>query len=1616
MTFNSSYLYTPSSSEIMLPIESKRDILPIDQLKWEDFERLCLRLAQAHYGKSNCEVYGTKGQKQEGIDIFAHKSVKYASYQCKRYQTVTENDLEEAVNTFKKGEWFGKSDEFFFCTSCTLEKTQIQEKFLELKNKLIAHDIDFIKWDKIQISLMLKEYPQIVYDFFGREWVKAFNGEEFLNNISREMKLDAVQIAEYRKKLFNVYATIFQKYDPSIPAIKFGNHTINIQDRFIVPDFIEKRTTHQYHRIEDIEQSEYEGREFRDKDSQQIKPESLSFVDYESEVRLNLDDNLATSDRLMILGEPGSGKSTLLRYLVLDLLSEEPQLLNTAKQWGRLLPVWLPFAFITKKLYENENLNLAELLRLWLNSIGEETLFALMNDALNDERLLLIVDGVDEWTNSEVAKLAISKIEIQSSMKKTKIIYSSRPYGYRLQKDYFQELKIYTIAEFSINQQKQFISYWYKKWMEHQSRDEINFVRTETNQFLSELQQSKDLLKLASNPLLLSILISHRFENATLPKNKVRLLSSITEYLIKKHPIKRRTSANISDESEQDFDIADIYTVLAKNIHQKYHDGIILKDDACKVIQDYLQEEMGYEKPRAKKVSQDILNIAANNIGIIIEKSPDEIAFIHRQFQEFMTAKFLIDSDATVIKQMLREYAHDPQWNPVILFFFGLIPPRRKQDFIEYISILEEKSVELGYTKLLTYSLGLTLNNAPITITNRYLIELIEEFEYETHPSKKEALWNVLLSALYNPKINEDVFTYLFKYFPNRYKYTDKRLETLEYLSIDKLTSSIKQFIIKSIINGNRHQKLEASKQARQFITDPWVFDKIVKTLNVCYNPEIIGYLINTLISDKVEKTIKEDIIRKYEFSEHSEISLFVIKLKVHMCTHSSDDLDELIAKQKDITYTLYDEVEQTLISGWSNSEELYQYLMESLEKSVTNTTISHEHAWSILFKCFNQREKVVDRVVHQIENEEYPFLNIHRNDQWELIADNFRDNTRLIPVIENWLKRADKHDVIETAYACLIGRTEENKNYLLEQLTESSFSHWQLMALTSGWPDNKNVKDKLKIYFRSNNKRRDYSAGYISSIFADDKDEGIRILEDILFNRELRERNRALPALIELDREYFEKNVLDQFIENELPLLNKDWGNYYQALQTLINNFNDHTIIKRLAKHNFFKLPAVVLQNYPNMMQDFEIMLSTSMPVADRFRLNLIEVLSHRYFLNNLQVTDKLSLFMEEQNLEIRMASAFIYFENLKDISPDVVLENSNNLVFYSGESHEVQRQIAFGGYLKLGKLEEYFTLEDTITRYTGESKERKLASPKINLSDHQRNGHIIIHLLIEHFDYIFNVIDRDLSRISMFGKTDGYSQSQWGFIAKHSDKDSPSTPYIIDYINKEKDINNFDLIDFLIRTSSDTTDLKQILITNVDNKDEITAIKCGKLLGDIFSDDEEVYSLVNDIKSVHESPGRLMALCRGWPNDQFLKDIVNDLYENKTRFTADLAYTIKFKFGDIDNIINFLQNLFDNYNEALYMHKFFYPLLLQRFQNDEELRTTMKNLLLSTNSISEKVSSYALLEKSDGIDQEVVEWKQKELLSKEAYRFGYNITENKLTSLIEVLDENSYGLTLFN
>jgi hypothetical protein len=52
------------------PVESRPQVLPLHELSWEHFERLCLRYVRSCASVVMTQLYGIRGQKQDGIDLY----------------------------------------------------------------------------------------------------------------------------------------------------------------------------------------------------------------------------------------------------------------------------------------------------------------------------------------------------------------------------------------------------------------------------------------------------------------------------------------------------------------------------------------------------------------------------------------------------------------------------------------------------------------------------------------------------------------------------------------------------------------------------------------------------------------------------------------------------------------------------------------------------------------------------------------------------------------------------------------------------------------------------------------------------------------------------------------------------------------------------------------------------------------------------------------------------------------------------------------------------------------------------------------------------------------------------------------------------------------------------------------------------------------------------------------------------------------------------------------------------------------------------------------------------------------------------------------------------------
>ena len=244
------------------------------------------------------------------------------------------------------------------------------------------------------------------------------------------------------------------------------------------------------------------------------------------------------------------------------------------------------------------------------------------------------------------------------------------------------------------------------------------------------------------------------------------------------------------------------------------------------------------------------------------------------------------------------------------------------------------------------------------------------------------------------------------------------------------------------------------------------------------------------------------------------------------------------------------------------------------------------------------------------------------------------------------------------------------------------------------------------------------------------------------------------------------------------------------------------------------------------------------------------------------------------------------------------------------------------------------------------------------------------------------------------------------WGFFARNSVKSSQTYNHIMEFISNNSDtIKNSSLISFLNRTSPRSSILKDILlrfIKNSDSQRNHNVILAGRLLGSNFNNDAQVYKEVCMVKDAFDA-GRIMALCSGWQEEPVLKKIFNDIVEHQFPVDNYVGFNLKFLFRDVSNLTEFIKGITTNVGEFKRYHKFFYVPMIERIKRDTDFGLAIKELLLSSNSISEKISYYNLLTQVNMVDEDVSIWKNE--ITDFKNDFGYDIVSNKTVRLKHVL-----------
>ena len=360
--------------------------------------------------------------------------------------------------------------------------------------------------------------------------------------------------------------------------------------------------------------------------------------------------------RLMVIGEPGSGKSILLKYLgwsygldKLTALEDRPVvvLLELYRLSDPALNEAKLIAAITEAFSRNDFPNAQNFVRTGL----EKGLF------------LLLLDGLDE-VNSDVRSHVVGVIRdlLKGKWKKCRVVITCRTAVYEDEFSDVADRKL-EVVEFTDQQMRQFLRAW---------EPEMARARKSINQMMGALRERPQILKLARNPLLLT-LIAYLYTAPAfvLPRSRAEFYEKSTGILLEQREYKG------DDEYKHNrYEASEKRRVLQHLALYAQEQNSVLRPkqkDRRSIKAEDIRAQVKIVLPGLdipEKEARDVLEEIVERSGLFTKIDGGErYIFPHLTIQEYFSATALEDRET----QLVERFSADPvAWREVVKLWCSL--------------------------------------------------------------------------------------------------------------------------------------------------------------------------------------------------------------------------------------------------------------------------------------------------------------------------------------------------------------------------------------------------------------------------------------------------------------------------------------------------------------------------------------------------------------------------------------------------------------------------------------------------------------------------------------------------------------------------------------------------------------------------------------------------------------------------------------------------------------------------------------------------------------------------------------------------------------------------------
>ena len=1463
--------------------------LPFGELTWENFERLCYRIASLDTDVEECRRYGRLGQAQQGIDIYARRSDgRYDVWQCKRYSTVSSADLRRSVDRFLHRSWVEKAECLTLAVSTSLQDTTLQEAVEAQAARLSERGIRFQVLDREKLSGKLKELPSLVDDFFGRAWVESFCGREVVSILKNQRHvLGGEDIAKLRSELSRFYRSYFSTLERGLGRLSSDSRVFSnlpeLRTRFVVPDVIVRSAVSSVV-LPTVKSIGGDGRERSDRltssDRQSARESDTATV--EEVFRRPVGDWVSSGRRLALVGEAGSGKSAFLRFLTLDLLSEEPRLGRAAQAWGDYLPVLIPFSRWARMVSDTSGGVAAdEVIRSFLAefSVSEESI-SLVGRLFSDSRLLVLVDGVDEWPEEASARAVFDQIETVSTALDLATIITGRPYGFDKLGPLRHVWSAAELAPLDESQQRRLAMNWVIESQRQPDRvvDE-QAASLVVEVFFRDLNSSGQLSALGGSPLLLTGLIALRIRNVALPRDRIQVYDELIKLLLEIHPNERSGAAR--DHRRRFAVLVDgrlRQQTLACLAYETMDRGLEVGIDrrvAEAILTGFLQADDGaaLSADEARAGAREILAVDAETTGILVEKAPQEIGFFHAIFGEYLAgchaATWSLEEQVAFVKR----HCTEQRFRTVIIALLHSLG--RPSDVDTLVTAIQSAPTSARGTVIraqLLAEIAFGSSRRSGELARQIATEVFDQIETAHWQPGRQALLRVVLQNTSNG-LRAAVGSKIAEWYPESHWSREQAIRATTAWQPD---SDIFETLLRNIHDSSMWNRRAASNAlSRLFLHDDAVERKLVSEVRRPTSPEVSAMLLWTLVRGWPANPELETLVNSARASRCPVIRLYGIAAAVALGLQTEDDRDDLLELCRPSSLHLF-EVKEDIVwalkDGWPDDTRVFDQLLAAwCNGHRDQRSIDFNIAGAVLVEGWSADDRVVDHLCELIRAKHFSLS--MGPCSWDVLRRTHRAHPVVQPTIDERLTMPESESKLfdrEFAYAAVVSSSEEAKRTLLKRLADSRLKFWPVWALLDAWGmEDPEVAHVLRASAEGEPSELQHFAHHLPAIIGNTSECRDTLLE-IGRHPGLERADFVAGGLASLDPSLWSDEVVDMAVnlcQTRHPL--------YNPTAEVISAFGWAPPVRKLAVGLLDSKDAPLVAMVKKYGEDPVLrgrILQRLAPLPKDLRLQIVDHAAGGG-LDTPEFTAVLEGYQNENDPEVRTSAAVHHYSKARGSAlPESTVDGLRDELLSRGPDMDAIQQAAFGGLVTSGNVDFFAKMMDP---YNG--KPVRINGFSIGLERNPR----LMREMAEHWREISDSLgDGVLSRLSFFGIRD--ARGVWEQLAPFVNSNKSILGDFLSFCRAESAPLGANVLGALERIEGGSVLLAQSCkrILEGDARDQgllpfdsvAAAVAAARILGRWFSEDESNRAILERAASRGDA-GAFVGLSTGWPDSEVIQ-----------------------------------------------------------------------------------------------------------------------------------------------